>query len=334
MMITLVCPTCRQILHATENAISCPVCGIIIPQTLGIPDLRGARAITSEVDAHLGAKMTALYRDLDFAGLLKLRLSNSHASADLIGYELGYHLAGVERGRRMVKMFQAQLQKYAGAVSYRIALDIGCGTGSGLLALAQSFDLVVGVDPSLLDLLVALKTVESAGARNVLLVQAYGELLPFADGTFDHISILNVLEHILNLDGILAECRRVLRSGGTLAADSRNRYDLFLPEPHVKIRWVGLLPRSWAKRYVRWRKHVGYEGTYLHSFNELAEALGRHFGRCCRVVFPLVSAYGGPDWCDRGLAGIQRLPLVAGLLLWVFPSHLVLAWRPPEGNTR
>ncbi len=48
--------------------------------------------------------------------------------------------------------------------------------------------------------------------------QADGRSLPFADGSFDRIIASEVLEHVLDDQGVMAELFRVLRPGGRLAA--------------------------------------------------------------------------------------------------------------------
>jgi ubiquinone/menaquinone biosynthesis C-methylase UbiE/uncharacterized protein YbaR (Trm112 family) len=49
-------------------------------------------------------------------------------------------------------------------------------------------------------------------------VQADGERLPFADGTFDLVYCVAVLHHALNLRAMVSEMARVTRRGGTVAA--------------------------------------------------------------------------------------------------------------------
>jgi SAM-dependent methyltransferase len=324
--VSFTCPVCCQPLVEVEDNVACLQCGSAYPQTLGIPDLRRPGAARSNTDAVIVEHMVACYCGATYAELLEIRLRGMPNYGDLIGHEVNYHLDHAARAGHMVAMFLARLACHARTGSPDTALDIGCGSGGSLLALARQYTQVVGIDPSLPDLILARKSLEMAATTNVRLVQGFGEALPFADDTFDYINVLNVLEHVSDLDGLLRESRRVLRPGGSLAGDSRNRYDLFLPEPHVKVRWVGLLPKRLANRYVRWRKGVGYEGTYLHSYCELRRALARQFGSDWRVIFPLVAAYGGPAWVDRWLRRLERLPLLPGMLLWVFPSHLVLAW--------
>lgn len=42
------------------------------------------------------------------------------------------------------------------------------------------------------------------------------QLLPFADGSYDHVVLINVLEHVYNYQQLLSEARRVVRTGGSV----------------------------------------------------------------------------------------------------------------------
>lgn len=325
--IPLTCPVCGGFLHDRENELFCPACQAVYPQTLGIPDLRPPGTPDAEGDAEIVARLVAAYPTTDFAGLLDIRLRNAPTYNDLIGHEVGYTLAKADRGQEMLAMFRRRLETFFPDPPADTILDIGCGSGAGLVALARRHALVVGLDPSLPDLILARKALETEGLTNVLLVQAAGQRVPVAEATFDHASALNVLEHVFDLDGVLEEVRRVLRPGGTFAADSRNRYDLFLPEPHVRLRWVGFLPRRWAPAYVRWRRDVGYSATCLLSYGDLRRGLRKFFPGQYRIVFPGVAAYGGPPGVDAWLQRLESLPVLGTLALWFFPSHLVLAQK-------
>ncbi len=94
-------------------------------------------------------------------------------------------------------------------------LDIGCGAGVDLLALAERVGQegqVVGLDPNHQ----VLKTARDAasGHVNVLLVAAGAEQMPFITESFDRARTDRVLQHIPQASQALGEIWRVLRPGG------------------------------------------------------------------------------------------------------------------------
>ncbi len=333
MPLLITCLTCGQPLDLSSPEIAtCISCGQQYPITCGIPDLRGRDAVNTPADAAIVEKMLAAYSQADFAGLVDIRMRNAPTYGDLRGHEMGYLLTLKERGRGMVEMFHSRAMEYFPPAGNEVALDVGCGSGASMLALAKKYQTVVGLEPSLPDLILARKALEAEGVTNFQLVQAYGQHIPYPEQSFNYINALNVLEHVFEPESVLTEARRVLKPGGIFAADSRNRFDLFLPEPHVKIRWVGLLPRRCARHYVRWRLGVGYDATRLLSYGELQRGLRKSFGREHCIVFPYVNAYGGPPWVNGWLRRLERLPVLPTLALWVFPSHLALARRRRQGR--
>src|SRR4029079_10825215 len=103
---------------------------------------------------------------------------------------------------------------------------------------------------------------------------ANGEYLPFAKESFARALSLGTLEHCRDADRVAADSRRVLRRGGLLRVRTVNRYSL-LPEPHVGVWGVGLVPRRWADRYVRWRSGQRYQHHRPLSSHELARSFRR-----------------------------------------------------------
>jgi len=98
-------------------------------------------------------------------------------------------------------------------------LDVGCGTGSLVLALAGSCpDLdVTGLDPDPKALARARRKAARASVR-VRLEEGFSQALPFQDGAFDRV-FSTFMYHHLDAEvkaGTLAEARRVLRAGGEL----------------------------------------------------------------------------------------------------------------------
>jgi ubiquinone/menaquinone biosynthesis C-methylase UbiE len=96
-------------------------------------------------------------------------------------------------------------------------LDVGCGTGSLTFALARAADLgeIAAIDYSPVFF-------EEAIRRNtdprIKVRQADACALPFEGGTFDRALALLVLHFIHEADKAVAEMRRVVRSGGVVAA--------------------------------------------------------------------------------------------------------------------
>lgn len=92
----------------------------------------------------------------------------------------------------------------------QLALDLACGTGDLALALARGGGLVIGVDFTLAMLVRAVR--RSAG--RVLWAGGDAMCLPFADRSFDGVTVAFGLRNFANLDRGLAEVLRVLRPGG------------------------------------------------------------------------------------------------------------------------
>ncbi|HSU75135.1 MAG TPA: class I SAM-dependent methyltransferase [Terrabacter sp.] len=132
----------------------------------------------------------------------------------------------------------------------RRVLEVGCGTGQ----FARSvLDEAPGTDYLATDLSPAM--VEATRALGVRAEVAAADELPFGDGSFDGAVAAWMLYHVPDLDGTLAELRRVLRDGGTLHVATNGREHL-----------AGLLRDAGGEALV----------TQFSSENA-AEALGRHF---------------------------------------------------------
>ena len=96
-----------------------------------------------------------------------------------------------------------------------VALDLCTGTGDLLPLLKRRFGRVFGADFCLPMLLEAERKGEVRSAAAGRLVQGDGLRLPFADASFDVVSVAFGVRNFENLDLGLTEIRRVLKSGGS-----------------------------------------------------------------------------------------------------------------------
>ncbi len=326
----LACVVCGTALvpHAMAG-LRCPACHQAYPVVHGVIDLRHPDRRTNTQDP-VAAQLEASFDTATFEELVELYFNaepeRPRAFQSQVRVFKHYKREQVERGQKFVKMFLAEAQQQFGSMTRRAALDIGCGSGAGLIELARHFDVVVGIDPSLPSLILARKALADRNLHHVWLLLGYAQNLPFLPNTFDCIVAQNTLEHVFELEPVVSETHRVLVPGGVFVADSRNRFDLLFPEPHTGLRWVGSLPRSWALRYVMWRTGVAYDHTWLLSYFDLRRTLGRFFGRAnFRLKLPDIGAYGYSARIGRMLSVRERVAGLRRVLLWFFPSHLVVA---------
>ena len=101
-------------------------------------------------------------------------------------------------------------------------LDLGCGEGRhSITAYLKQQVNVVGLDLSIADMKTARQRLNdfevTEDGRALNFVRASGLRMPFADQQFDKVICSEVLEHIADFQGVLAEINRVLKPGGLFA---------------------------------------------------------------------------------------------------------------------
>jgi len=95
-------------------------------------------------------------------------------------------------------------------------LDLGAGTGRIGWPFVLANDDYVGVDLSLGMLREFVGRAASRHGHRPRLVQSDGQLLPFRDGTFDAILLIQVFAGLTDWRRFVAEAKRVLRAAGTV----------------------------------------------------------------------------------------------------------------------
>jgi ubiquinone/menaquinone biosynthesis C-methylase UbiE len=130
-------------------------------------------------------------------------------------------------------------------------LDIGSGVGSFVVGCRErNFD-AYGVEPDRIGTGAGLTSIQIASRRlkeNVF-VSGTGERLPFADRSFDLVSLNQVVEHVADQQTVMSEAARVLKPGGAIYVACPNYLRFY--EPHYKIAWLPLMPHWLARSYLR-----------------------------------------------------------------------------------
>jgi SAM-dependent methyltransferase len=133
---------------------------------------------------------------------------------------IGMRYVFSRRGLWVINTPYRQILSAAGVTAQDRVLDLGCGIGNILIALAERIDFVhppVGVDVSPDLIRIGEQEVAKAGHQDRIQLQvAPATRLPFDDGAFDVVLTSHVLKHLDDdaLRTSFREVARVLRPGG------------------------------------------------------------------------------------------------------------------------
>lgn len=183
-------------------------------------------------------------------------------------------------------------------------LDVGCGAGSVADLARASFQRVCGCDLSIH----ALRRASLRGMA-VACVDLNAGVLPYRDNSFDCVTCLEVLEHVVDPLRLLKEVRRVLRPQGRLVLTTPNiRYFRNI----LKLVLEGRFPHTTTDTFV-------WGGGHLHYFTraDLAQLLGeagfahwqfvvneKQFARSWkrRLLVKVLGAHRFGEWFCGGIA--------------------------------
>lgn len=132
-------------------------------------------------------------------------------------------------------------------------LDVGSGVGGFVAACRHLGYRAFGVEPDRIGAGGRITSIEIASRRvsSNVFAAAVGEALPFADQTFDLVTLNQVVEHVPDQLAVLREAARVLRRGGAMYVACPNYLRFY--EPHYKVFWLPLLPKFLGRLYLRLR---------------------------------------------------------------------------------
>jgi len=159
----------------------------------------------------------------------------------------------------------------------KTALDVGCGGGILCEEIARLGFTVTGIDPCAQSLRMAAGHAQGQGLR-IGYEQGSGEAIPYRDDSFDIVFCCDVLEHVRDVEKVIAEISRVIKPGGVFCYDTLNRTLLSklvairiaqvwkrwaLAPPNLHVWEMFIKPhelKSLLGRHgLQWREHRGLE---------------------------------------------------------------------------
>lgn len=325
------CPRCRGAVESVQERLECQGCGATFPVVLGIPDLRVYPDPYADFDADREKALRLAERaaTTDFEGLVRYYWEITPGTPpDRAARYAAYAARGEQRARSVLSYLPT-------AAPHERLLDLGTGTGGALAAAADRFASTVGVDLALRWLVVARKRLEQRRAP-ARLVCACADRLPFADGSFDAILGIDLLQHTGDPRRVLHETSRVLDSGGTAVFTTTNRFSLWA-DPHTGLVGTGFLSPRWRKRYVVWRGRSFDPNVRPPS---LAEAIA-WAREAFRIVEPFLVPIGPSEIAslpkrERRLAAAyeraRKAPILRGLLVRFGPIFGLRCRGPRKGS--
>jgi demethylmenaquinone methyltransferase/2-methoxy-6-polyprenyl-1,4-benzoquinol methylase len=175
-------------------------------------------------------------------------------------------------------------------------LDVATGTGLVAAELLRRGHRVTGIDQSAGMLARARRRFDG----RVELVEASADDLPFADATFDHLTVTYLLRYVDDPAATLRELARVVRTGGVVAS-----LEFGVPGGLARPAWElyvrAGLPLAGRALRNGWREVGDFLGTSIRDYWE-EYPLDRQL--------ELWSAAGIED------VGVRRLSLGGGVVLW------------------
>ena len=124
--------------------------------------------------------------------------------------------SGPDRARRQARMLAGMLRDVAGPA---VIIDLGCGDGAAL-AVAAGTTRRTG-SPGSTGPATRLRQAQALGLT-VVRASVAAASLPVADGAADVVIMSELIEHLVDPDGAVAEARRILRPGGSLLLSTPN----------------------------------------------------------------------------------------------------------------
>lgn len=195
-------------------------------------------------------------------------------------HEQGYFPRSEQHGNW--KLYEEFYPPFQASVRFGgVALEIGCGYGEWMVALANQVTYVTGVDIHESLVTKAEELFKCHEIYNASVIKTDGLTLPFGDDSFSFVYSISTFQHLPRsiVAGYLAEAFRVLSAGGTVAfhfRSSRNWQQANLPQPakDIEINHTGDFSVGWSRREV---KHACSAAGFAGRVTSSEDGLFWHF---------------------------------------------------------
>jgi len=237
-------------------------------------------------------------------------------------------------GRRLIdarlRALLSQLPSFQKGEKLTMLLDVGGGYGDLVTCGAPLFELVVSVNASLAELENESGLLAAAETRNVALIRALAQNLPFMPAQFPAVTCVQVLEHVDNPPLVLAQLRIMLAKPGVLYLAFPNRFTL-RREPHTELRGIGFLPKRGARKYAAWAgRSVEYDSVHMLSATEVDRWLCQQFG----TQYRFIRSRGHQSRFAKMADHAWDRPILQRLVLLLAGDMEVLAWTSSAGGAK
>jgi SAM-dependent methyltransferase len=155
-----------------------------------------------------------------------------------------------------------------------VILSSGCGFGGTLVAYCDlGARLAVGVEVD--SQYIRLAGIRVRGFPDAAMVHYDGDHLPFADGTFDIVDSVQVLEHVDDPKLYLDEICRVMKPRAICYIEFPNR--LFPFEQHCNVPLVNWLPKPMGDALASWLSQLPFLTPQQASRLEVIKTISRRY---------------------------------------------------------
>jgi ubiquinone/menaquinone biosynthesis C-methylase UbiE len=241
-------------------------------------------------------------------------------------YDRRYGAELRDRGKALLEL--------AGRLEVGPVLEVGCGTGYWLAALASVTPQLYGLDPS-----EGMLKQAAARAARLRLVRGMATRLPFGRDQFDLVFCVDAIHHFGEPHAFIAEAFRVLRPGGALAivgSDPRGDrwyvYDYFagvydtdltrFPSRESLVQWMN------AEGYRRVDLRAVEQVTGVHSGRQVLEDPFLRKNSCSQLALLSDAAYqAGIGRIENALREAEQRGEILGFRTEL-SIHLLVGYKP------